>query len=557
MSSDNGIVRSINKDLVKGAWDLALTLAPFSETNEVRPAKVDQYRNAISKYVSSALLRPTAKKWVDSVGWTYAGIHIASELLPDYVSLTFRPGASCQDPSAGDYLSGNGAFSPFNFTRFLWPSETGLRDVFINPLEIVIESRTGEFVDPMQPFAVVPGSERFIPKVHRCEYSQQLQTVPTAIVVPFVLKEAFRSTTSYRQAESTLNRSAITQFCQSAKKYLQHNYYCGLETASSVSDEEIYEAVRNTMFLHKTTGLDPRAVTFFPLVCGSNRIGVFCFVTSEVPSEEESLRMQSLAETALHNIFGVDALLAKQRDQGIRKATLFLPLIAHEWRSGIATASLKLSNALRALHREQYEQVEPLLVRAKDLMRESQRFLEAFETAVYAEVKDTGSRVNPATLERQIRNLVSPEYVDKIHWIVSGDSYVEIPFQPDLLCYALWQMIYNAVEAVKDTSRRTESPWCIVEIVAENIDQLLINLKDIGPGFTPDQLESLNNTDFQPVQSSHRGGYGIKTTRWMIQGFGGTMDFDTGVEGTTWKIGIPSSRRLAIGRPSEGSDTVG
>jgi len=250
----------------------------------------------------------------------------------------------------------------------------------------------------------------------------------------------------------------------------------------------------------------------------------------------------------MHNIFGVDIKLARQRDKGIRKATLFLPLIAHEWRRGIATASLKLSHALSALAKNRIEEVKPLLTRAKELMCESEQYVKAFEKAVYTEVKNTGTRVNPATLERQIRSLVSPEDVNRIHWIVSGDSYVEISFQPDLLCYAVWQMINNAMDAVKESPRHVENSWCVVEIIAATDEQVLINIKDIGPGFTSEQIESLNSTGFEPVQSSHRGGYGIKTTRWMIQGFGGRMEFETGPDGTIWKIGIPNSRRQIIGK---------
>jgi signal transduction histidine kinase len=266
---------------------------------------------------------------------------------------------------------------------------------------------------------------------------------------------------------------------------------------------------------------------------------------SKIPSAEDKTHLQSIAETAMNNIFGVDIKLARQRDEGIRKATLFLPLIAHETRSGMNKAALIIDEALDTLEGDEELDVKPMLRRAGELMQSSANYLKSFEKAVYEEVGRVGSDVTPASLERQIRRLIPPDYEDKIHWVVSGAECVRTPSQSELLAYAVLQMINNAIEAVETLNRTSpvqDKMWCIVEIEAEDNTKLVITIRDCGPGFKPEQIESLNSLDLEPVQSSHQGGYGIKTTRLMInQGFKGKMILvESGPEGTTWEIVIPN-----------------
>jgi hypothetical protein len=537
-------VDSIKSALARDASSLARALGSLPN--------LDVYRNAVCKYVSSSFYNGTGKEWLESLGWVYAGIHLASELLPDYVSLTCQPGEERQDEKALDYLNGSEDFSVYNFTRFLWPNEAGLRDKFLHPLEINIESEEGEVTNGSPPENAVP-----IELLHVCNAMGNSVKIPTKIIIPYALKKLFRSVPSKRWDPSFMNDEVLKQFLQSTHKYLYHNYYCLIENTlntsdkeieKNISDEKIYESVRNTLLLHHRTGSDPRAVIFFPLVCGSNRIGVFCFVMSKILSAEDKTHLQSIAETAMNNIFGVDIKLARQRDEGIRKATLFLPLIAHESRSGINKAALIIDEVLDILEENEELDVKPSLRRACELMQGSAKYLKSFEKTVYDELSRTGSDVTPASLERQIRRLIPPSYEDKIHWVVSGAECIRTSAQSELLAYAVLQMIDNAIEAVEssdDGSSVQDKVWCSVEIETEDYTELVITIRDRGPGFTPEQIESLNALDLEPVQSSHQGGYGIKTTRLMInQGFSGRMELvDSSPEGTTWEIVIPNRNR--------------
>jgi hypothetical protein len=540
-------VASIKNALTRDASSLARDLGSMPG--------LDNYRNAVCKYVSSSFYDGTGKDWLESLGWVYAGIHLASELLPDYVSLTCQPGEERQDAKAFEYLNGGGDFSFYNFTRFLWPNEAGLRDKFLHPLELNIESAACEISKDFLP-RNTDSSTSPLERLHVCHADSEPVMIPTRIIIPYALKNIFRSVPSKQWDPSFMKHEGLRQFLQSTRHYLYHNYYCGNDNSpvtadkaieEKIPDEEIYESVRNTLLLHQKTGADPRAVVFFPLVCGSNRIGVFCFVLSKIPSIEDKTNLQSIAETAMNNIFGVDIKLARQRDEGVRKATLFLPLIAHESRSGMNKAALIIDEVLDILEENEELDVKPRLRRAGELMQSSAKYLKSFEKAVYDELSRTGSDLTPASLERQIRRLIPPDYEDKIHWVVSGAECIRTPSQSELLAYAVLQMIDNAIEAVESANKTSgqNKVWCSVEIETEDNTELVITIRDRGPGFTSEQIESLNALDLEPVQSSHQGGYGIKTTRLMIiQGFSGRMELvDSGQEGTTWEIVIPNSNR--------------
>src|SRR5947209_919339 len=368
-------VDSIKNALAREASSLARDLGSL-------PRK-ENYRNAVCKYISSCFYNGTGKDWLESLGWVYAGIHLASELLPDYISLTCQPGQDRQDAKAFDYLNGSSDFSFYNFTRFLWPNEAGLRDKFLHPLEINIESEEGEIFKKSRPEAdasLVSPLER----LHICNAMSDPVMIPTRTIIPYSLKKLFHSVPSKKWDPLFMKNEVLKQFLQSTRNYLYHNYYCsiqnnlwssGKEDEENISDEEIYESVRNTLLLHNKTGVDPRAVIFFPLVCGSNRIGVFCFVLSNIPSIENKTCLQSIAETAMNNIFGVDIKLARQRDEGIRKAALFLPLIAHESRSGMNKAALIIDEVLDILEEKEKVDVKPRLRRAWELMQSSAKYL--------------------------------------------------------------------------------------------------------------------------------------------------------------------------------------
>jgi hypothetical protein len=538
-------IDSIKSALARDASSLARDLSSMPG--------IEDYRNAVCKYISSSFYNGTGKEWLESLGWVYAGIHLASELVPDYVSLTCQPGEDRQDAKAFDYLKGSGDFSFHNFTRFLWPDEAGLRDKFLHSLEIHIESEESESITSLLagPASLTSGLER----LHMCNGISDPVMVPTTIVIPYALKKLFRAVPSKRWDPSLMKNEVLRQFLESTRRYLYHNYYCSIEnnlvdkeTEKSIRNEEIYESVRNTLLLHQKNGTDPRAIVFFPLVCGSSRIGVFCFVMSRIPSTEDKTHLQSIAETAMNNLFGVDIKLARQRDEGIRKATLFLPLIAHESRSGMNKAALIIDEVLDILEDNEELDVKPRLRRAGDLMQSSAKYLKSFEKTVYDELSRTGSDLTPASLERQIRRLIPPEYEEKIHWVVSGSECIRTPAQSELLAYAVLQMIDNAVEAVESSNKMSPvqaKVSCSVEIETDDETELIITIRDRGPGFTSEQIDSLNKVDLEPVPSSHQGGYGIKTTRLMInQGFSGRMELvESTPDGTTWEIAIPSIKR--------------
>jgi hypothetical protein len=538
MHSPDATVREIKTSLVRSSSDLAKQLAAVRS--------VEGYRDAVCRYISSAMCGTTQRQWLDTIGWVYTGVHVASELQPDYVSLTFSPCSDKQDERAHDYLNGSEPFTTFNFTKFLWPGEADLRDKLFNPLEMMIETRANElasFIESEHQFQLDNLSQENSRIVHPDNY------LP-AILVPNDLRLWFRRASSARPTEAAMRVKGMSEFLKSAKIYLKQHFLQEVNGTYDISETQLYEATCNTLLLHKITDVEPRAVIFFPFVAGLNRIGVFCMVTSMILSSENRTRLQSIAETALANIFAVDTMLTRQREK-MYKASVITPLLAHNCRSTMYEAALKVRLALNTLRKQKAREANVSLLsaeedieRAAKAINKSEEYLRILEERVFDEAFKS-SEVTPSSLQRQVRLLIPPEFVEKVEWVVDGSYKLTIPFSPAILAEAMAQLVINSIRAVGESRREEELKWCSVLINSEGTEELVVTIQDIGPGLSQEQQDSLNFEVYKPMPSTHDGGYGIKTTCWAIRNLGGEIALsETGQGGTTWIIKIPCVQRL-------------
>lgn len=536
MNSPDAIVQTIKKSLVRSSSELAKGFAQAADIND--------YRNAICSYISTAMCGATARTWFETLGWEYAGVHVASELHPDYVSLTFEPCSTQQDSRAVDYLTGSGSFTPYSFTRFLWPDESDVRDKLISPLEIMIQRTPGELRHLIQQtdrlLQATTGEKPVIGK-------PQAQELPS-IIVTSGLRARFRSAESAQASEALLQDEAIRRLLTMGRIYLNQHFLQGLEESYNISESQLYEAICNTILLHRVVEIDPHTVIFFPLVAGLNRIGVFCFVTSGFLSQEDRTRLQLIAETALSNIYAVDVMLARQREKA-NKASAFTPLLSHNCRGTMHEAALKVFLALDAVTMKQddgasREEAKKEIQNALAALKKAEDYFRILEERINEEAFKM-SDITPASLQRQVRLLIPPEFADKVTWIVDGANKIRISSSPAVLAEAVTQLVVNGLRAVGESDKSGEPKWCTVMINSEGNDELIITIEDIGPGLSPEQRDALRSEEFKPVPSTHEGGYGIKTACWAIRGFGGEIDLvKTDPQGTVWSMRIPSTLKI-------------
>ena len=109
------------------------------------------------------------------------------------------------------------------------------------------------------------------------------------------------------------------------------------------------------------------------------------------------------------------------------------------------------------------------------------------------------------------------------HCIVSAGNYLET---------ALTHLLENAIEHNPCSQPYVEAN------VTERESDVLVNIKDNGPGIHEDERQVLAG-DKKITQLNHTSGLGLWIVKWTVESYGGVLTFDCHTAGTTVKITLP------------------
>jgi signal transduction histidine kinase len=133
----------------------------------------------------------------------------------------------------------------------------------------------------------------------------------------------------------------------------------------------------------------------------------------------------------------------------------------------------------------------------------------------------------------------------KVELDLEGDGTLECV--PEEFNQVLSNLVQNAIEAVQE-----ETGWVRVRGRVEG-DEIVLSVKDNGPGIPPEVLQRLF-TPFFTTKGPGRGtGLGLTITRRVVQSLGGTMRVSSTVgQGTEFVAHLPRTQRRPAAEPVSG-----
>jgi signal transduction histidine kinase len=133
----------------------------------------------------------------------------------------------------------------------------------------------------------------------------------------------------------------------------------------------------------------------------------------------------------------------------------------------------------------------------------------------------------------------------KVDLDLEGDGTLECV--PEEFSQVLSNLVQNAIEAVQE-----ETGWVRVRGRVEG-DEIVLSVKDNGPGIPPEVLQRLF-TPFFTTKGPGRGtGLGLTITRRVVQSLGGTLRVSSTVgQGTEFVAQLPRTQRRPVAQPLAG-----
>jgi signal transduction histidine kinase len=133
----------------------------------------------------------------------------------------------------------------------------------------------------------------------------------------------------------------------------------------------------------------------------------------------------------------------------------------------------------------------------------------------------------------------------KVDLDLEGDGTLECV--PEEFSQVLSNLVQNAIEAVQE-----ETGWVRVRGRVEG-DEIILSVKDNGPGIPPEVLQRLF-TPFFTTKGPGRGtGLGLTITRRVVQSLGGTLRVSSTVgQGTEFVAQLPRTQRRPAAQPLAG-----
>jgi signal transduction histidine kinase len=117
-----------------------------------------------------------------------------------------------------------------------------------------------------------------------------------------------------------------------------------------------------------------------------------------------------------------------------------------------------------------------------------------------------------------------------ISFSVSGDPDLVVKIDPELFKQTIINIVQNAFEAVKDNGRITMRYF-------RTNHSFEVNVADNGSGILPEDRTKI--FDLYYTSKEEGTGLGLSISQKIISQHNGRIDFDTGPDGTTFKIIVP------------------
>ena len=133
----------------------------------------------------------------------------------------------------------------------------------------------------------------------------------------------------------------------------------------------------------------------------------------------------------------------------------------------------------------------------------------------------------------------------KVDLDLEGDGTLECV--PEEFNQVLSNLVQNAIEAVPE-----ETGWVRVRGRVEG-DDIVLSVKDNGPGIPPELLQRLFTPFFTTKGPGHGTGLGLTITRRVVQSLGGTLRVSSTVgQGTEFVAHLPRTQRRPAAQPVAG-----
>jgi signal transduction histidine kinase len=233
-----------------------------------------------------------------------------------------------------------------------------------------------------------------------------------------------------------------------------------------------------------------------------------------------------------------------QRDR-LGAAGQLVAQLAHEIRNPIAS----LRNCLELVHRR--VQGDPEAREFTELaIDELLRMHELAEQMLdLNRPRDPGAqRCHPLVVAREVATLsIAGAGPDRLSVDLAGDGTLEAAMSPDALKQVLLNLVQNGREAYEGWMSRTTGPARIMITVARVGAEISIELRDNGPGISPDLLSRIFDPFFTTKDAVHGVGLGLFVAEGLVRTAGGRITADAappspgkrGTRGARFRIELP------------------
>ena len=284
----------------------------------------------------------------------------------------------------------------------------------------------------------------------------------------------------------------------------------------------------------------PHGALCIPLPAHDALLGVVCVAQAEdASSSVERARLPRLAQHAA-------AAIAQRSEQdslahSLRARDEVLGIVAHDLRNPlnvIAAASASLHQRLPdLLSRRPVERIMRAAQRAEHLIRDLLDIsaIESGQFSIEKRELDTANTILAAIESQQ--GLAASSSV-----ILASDLSPELPgidADEERILEVLENLVGNAIKF-------TMAGGSTIVGAAEQDNDLLVWVKDTGPGVAPEQLPHLFDRFWQGAKGDRRGaGLGLTICRAIVEAHGGRIWAESVLgEGTTVKFTLPKRERL-------------
>jgi hypothetical protein len=548
---------SLYRTLLKAKNALVDAVPHLILTVENNPSRIT-YKNAVAEFLHDCLYQSEIGQRLRRLQWLYSGLHVSTAMFGDFISLTCKPDERRADTNGDAYIQGTPDFTIFNFTRFLWPSQTVLRNRLTDPLEVIIENDK-KLISKADASLIaerveIVGSNHFSIGVDASAGLQE--RLWRRIIIPRQVKSELHSGSLKPTSTLSLANTHLVWSLKQAYLSLYCNYLENQPNTYDISPQECFEAIANTLrlhvianLIHPSEGIEPRTVIFFPVIVGKTRFGVYCFVLGKYLDDDDRLLLHVLADAAISHIYLADQLIYYRKVEGtFRAALLSSPLLAHEGAHASHMAFNSVFAAIKELEASapRPQEVLTLLRKANNEYEILDSNISQLKEALYAPSKEK-SLTTLATIERELRKRIPEKDVEHIDFKIPDSlSQIEMP-AADRLPSVIAELIKNGLTAVEETVPKTQSAWVTVEIELSPIvmplaerSELIIRIQDCGSGMPPEVKAEYDSTLIPTsLPSKHAGGKGMLAAKFIEKICEGNVEYPSVVTGTLCIVTVP------------------